>query len=232
MHSTLLIPPGSKRRLKTVSLTSACLSEAPLTERNACGTRRRQHSFHPSPEYSHTQHKNRRRIQIIWTVFNSSKPNYVKKLSFLKFFPCTPRFFETCSSHADRFPAVMGIKPSHLSPALLARTLSIDDRMSLQQIHRAVLLEKLDDWPTCNEAQIQGNSMLYTTTEMISNCTITHSMKKYTYQACITSHFLPLLPGLSRRFLGQSLNLDFTLSSLFVLSPYKLCKLLFYSSKL
>lgn len=64
--------------------------------------------------------------------------------------------------------------------------------------------------------------MLYTTTEMVTNCTITHSMKKYTYQICITSHFLPLLPGLSMRFLGQSLNPDFSLSSVFVLSPYKL----------
>lgn len=34
------------------------------------------------------------------------------------------------------------------------------------------------------------------------------------------------------RCLGQSLNPDFTLSSLFVLSSYKLCKLSFYSPKL
>lgn len=116
-YSTLLIPPGSETIWGwKLYLSPVHVCQRPLTERKACGTKKRQHSCHLCPEYSHTKQKYRRRMQIIWTVFHSSKPNYVKKLSFLKFFLCTLRFFETCSAHADRFPVVVGIKPSHLSP--------------------------------------------------------------------------------------------------------------------
>lgn len=123
MHSTLLIPPGSETLWAENYLSYQCVWQRLLTERKVCGTRKRQHSCHPCPEYSHTQHEYRRRMQIIRTVFNSVKPNYVKKLSLLKFFPCAPRFFETCHAHADRFPAIMRIKFPRLSPVSLSQDL-------------------------------------------------------------------------------------------------------------